>query len=73
MPKQKCSPCLINVSLQWLYLGMSGYFVGALPSHCALPSVAGRVSLCSANWKVSFLLKFLLNDFESASCSLPLT
>lgn len=41
MLKQNCSPCLIKIGLQQLYLEVSGYLFGALPSHCALPSVAG--------------------------------
>lgn len=39
MLKQKRSPCLINIGLQQLYLGMSGYFVSALPSRPTLTSM----------------------------------
>lgn len=39
MLKQKRSPCLINIGLQRLYLGVSGYFVSALPSRPTLTSM----------------------------------
>lgn len=54
MLKQKRSPRLINVGLQQLYLGVSGYFVGALPSHGALPSAAGAGKSSPRKWEGLF-------------------
>lgn len=56
MLKQKHSPRLINVGLQRLYLGVSGYFVSAVPS---LPTLTSMDTSPLHRWEGLFFAQAL--------------